>query len=199
MRHALRQSFDPRVERTRVAIFAAVRTLADAGQELTVSAIGRTAGVSRATFYAHYGGLDGLARALWQEAFLGIDDLYRFDVHTTPDAVRLAHERLVRHFAEHRSLYAAVAALPISKASYLGSVRAWAAVIEESLNEHPSVPSGLKPAAVARFVAGAIYGVLDGWVAGEIDLTEAELVEHIVILFPARFSGPTHPAEPPTS
>ncbi|MET0928006.1 MAG: TetR/AcrR family transcriptional regulator [Aeromicrobium sp.] len=183
-RDALRNSFDPRVERTRAAILAAVRTLADAGEELTVSAIGRNAGVSRATFYAHYGGLDGLARAVWQEAFVAIDDLYHFDVHTTPDAVRLAYERLVQHFAEHRSLYAAAAALPVSKASYLMSVRGWAEIIEQSMDEYPRRP-GMQSAAVARFVAGAIYGLLEAWVSGEIDLTETELVDHLTVLLPA--------------
>jgi AcrR family transcriptional regulator len=185
-RHALRQSFAPRVERTRATILAAVSTLADEGQELSVSAICRAAGVSRATFYAHFGGLDGLARALWQDAFRAIDDLFRFDVHTTPDAVRLAYQRLVQHFADHRPLYAAVAALPISKASYLSSVRAWAAVIEESIEEHPRTREGLQPAVVARYVAGAVYGLLDAWVADEIVATEAELVEFLITIHPSR-------------
>ena len=183
-RRALQQSFAPRVEGTRASIIAAVRTLACDGQELSVAAIGRVAGISRATFYAHYSGLDGLARAVWQEAFRAVDELFRFDLHTTPDAVPLALGRLVEHFADHRSLYAAVAALPVSKASYLANVRAFAGVIEEALNDDPHQENGLQAATTARYVASAVYGLLDAWIAGEIDLTEAELVEHLAVLHP---------------
>ena len=183
-RRALQQSFAPRVERTRASINAAVRTLACDGQELSVAAIGRVAGISRATFYAHYSGLDGLARAVWQDACVAVDDLFRFDLHTTPDAVPLVLGRLVEHVADHRSLYAAVAALPVSKASYLANVRAFADVIEQALDDAPHDPPGLHAATTARYMASAIYGLLDAWVAGELDLTEAELVEHLAVLHP---------------
>lgn len=176
-------SFAPRVDQTRKLILGAVRVLVAQDQELTITAIGRAAGVSRTTFYSHFGGLDGLARAVWQDASRSIDELYRFDVHTTPDAQRLAYQHLVAHFAEHRALYRAVATLPVSKASHLMNVRAWADVIEQSLNDHPR-DAALQPATIARYVAGAVYGLLDAWVSGDIDLDQAELVEHLVVLHP---------------
>ena len=188
-RRALQQSFAPRVEGTRASIIAAVRTLACDGQELSVAAIGRVAGISRATFYAHYSGLDGLARAVWQEAFRAVDELFRFDLHTTPDAVPLVLGRLVEHVADHRSLYAAVAALPVSKASYLANVRAFADVIEQALDDAPHDPPGLHAATTARYMASAIYGLLDAWVTGEISLGEEELADHLTRLLPSWFSG----------
>jgi AcrR family transcriptional regulator len=182
---ALRASFAPRTDQTKALILDAMRALVADGQELSVTAIGRAAGVSRTTFYAHFGGMDGLAKAVWQGAHRAIDDVYRFDVHTTPDAVRLAYQHLVVHFAEHRDFYRVVATLPISKASHLTNVRAWADVIEESLHDQPG-EAVLQAATIARYVAGAVYGLLDAWVTGDIDLTQDELVEHLVALHPYR-------------
>ncbi|MCW2841254.1 MAG: HTH-type transcriptional regulator [Aeromicrobium sp.] len=188
-RDALRQSFHPRAEQTRAAIVEAVRTLSDAGEHVTVSAIGRAAGVSRATFYTHYAGLDGLARTLRLDAFRAVDDLYRFDVHTTPDALRLRQVRLVEHFADHRSLYAAVASVPMSKASHDAGVRAWADIIRESLDDHPRRPPGIRPDAIARYVAAGASGLLEDWVSGKIALTESELVDHLYDLTPTWLHG----------
>ena len=183
-RQEVRGSFAPQVDETRAQILAAVRALVADDELLSVSAIGRAAGISRTTFYAHFGGLDGLARAVWAEAAHAIDDLFQFDVHTTPDAIPLAIERLVQHVADHRSLYAAVAALPVSKASHVTNVRAMAVVMTASLEEHGFQPTGLQAATCARYVAAAVYGLLDAWVTDEIHLTQSELVEHLIALHP---------------
>ncbi|MGX6447458.1 TetR/AcrR family transcriptional regulator [Patulibacter sp. S7RM1-6] len=196
VRRTLRKSGDPRVSRTRSGILDAVRTLSEAGDDLSVSAVVRTAGISRASFYAHYASLDDLAAALRRDAFLAIGDLYRVDRHETPDALRLSQERLVAHVSEHRALYAAVAALPVSKESYLADVREMAAVIEPTLTDHPHRPADMQPATIARYVAGAAYGVLDAWTAGELELTDAELVDHLTRLLPHWYSSDGLPTVP---
>jgi AcrR family transcriptional regulator len=187
LRRTLQSSLDPRVARTRAAIVAAVHQLSDAGEEPSVAAITRTAGISRASFYAHYASLDELADGIRREAFLAIGDLYRRDDRA--DAMRASQERLVAHFAENRILYAAVGALPVTKEAYLAGVRAMAAVIEEALRDHPARPAGLEPEATARYIAGAAYGLLDAWVTGEIVLGEEELADHLTRLLPSWFSG----------
>jgi AcrR family transcriptional regulator len=193
VRQTLRRSTDPRVARTRAGILAAVHALGEAGQELSVSSISRAAGISRASFYAHYASLDALASSLHAEAFRSIGDLHRFGGDDPADAQLQAQERLVAHFAEHRALYAAVAALPVSKVHYLAGVREMAAVVEELLVEHPRRPAELQPAATARYVAGAAYGLLDAWVAGDVDLPGDRLAEHLFQLLPTWFSGAAEP------
>ncbi|WP_440710742.1 TetR/AcrR family transcriptional regulator [Herbiconiux sp. YIM B11900] len=189
IRSSLEGSDDPRVARTRSGILEAVRALSEAGEELSAAAIARAAGISRASFYAHYAGLDDLANSLRRDAFRVIAELYDGEVlRTGADALKASQDRLVAHFAENRGLYAAVSALPVSKQSYLADVRAMAAVIERELAEHPAFPDGLDPVATARYVAGAAYGLLDAWIAEEVDLTEPQLVEHLLRLLPSWFS-----------
>ncbi|WP_368497004.1 TetR/AcrR family transcriptional regulator [Herbiconiux sp. A18JL235] len=187
LRRTLRDSPDPRVARTRTAIAAAVHALSDAGEVLSVAAIVRTAGISRASFYAHYADLDELANGLRRDAFLTIADLYQHD--DRPDAMRTSQDRLVAHFAGNRALYAAAGALPTTKEGYLAGVRAMAAVIEEALAGHPSRPSDLDPEATARYISGAAYGLLDAWITGEIALSEERLADHLTRLLPSWFSG----------
>jgi len=189
LRETLEQSADPRVARTRAGILAAVHDIAAAGDEVSVSAIARAAGISRASFYSHYASLDDLANSVRREAFLAIGELYDADRLESSDAMLVSQQRLVAHFAENRALYAAVAALPVTKESYLADVRAMSAVIETELNGHPKRPEGLQAAATARYIAGAANGLLDAWVTGELDLTESELVEHLMSLLPTWFSG----------
>ena len=51
---------DPRPARTRAAIFTAARELSADDGEVTVNALAKRAGVSRAAFYSHFSGLDDL-------------------------------------------------------------------------------------------------------------------------------------------
>ena len=188
LRATLQGSADPRVERTRAAIIAAVHTISESGTETTVSTIAREAGISRASFYAHFSGLDDLATSLHRDAFRAIDELFWLDRQSGNDALRRSQARLVAHFTENRGLYAAVAALPTSKEVYLASVRAMASAIEEYLASHPAVPVDLNPAATARYIAGAAYGLLDAWMSGEVDVDEATLAEHLTALLPPWFA-----------
>jgi AcrR family transcriptional regulator len=190
IRDTLKQSVDPRVARTRAGIAAAVHELSEVGEELSVASIVRVAGISRASFYSHYSGVDELADSLRRDAFLTIGDLFLSDHdHERPEAMRLSQERLVAHFADNRALYNAVGAIPVSKDGYLVGVRAMAGVIEIALDEHPDRPRDLQKEAVARYIAGAAYGLLDAWIAGELELTESEVVDHLTRLLPPWFSG----------
>ncbi|MDQ1130996.1 TetR/AcrR family transcriptional regulator [Microbacterium sp. SORGH_AS_0888] len=189
LRRALETSSDPRVGRTRTAIAEAVHELSRRGEDVTVAALARTAGISRASFYSHYASLDELALALQREAFATISDLYAQESGDPPTAMRVAQQRLVAHFAESRGLSAAIAGLPVSKEMHLGGIRALAAVIERSLAEHPDIPVGLEIAPTARYIAGAAYGLIDAWLTGELEMTDDALVDHLTRLLPPWLSG----------
>jgi AcrR family transcriptional regulator len=164
-----------------------VHELSAKGEELSVAAVIRAAGISRASFYAHYASLDELADSIRREAFAAIADFYEH--HDRTDAMHASQERLVAHFASNRALYVAVSALTATKGSYLSGVRMMAAVIEESLRAHPARPQELDPEVTARYIAGAAYGLLDAWITGEIVLGEKELANHLTRLLPGWFSG----------
>jgi len=186
IRRTLRFSEDPRVARTREAIAAAVRELSLAGDEITVASIVRASGISRASFYSHYSGLDQLALALTRDAFLSIAEAWAADEHEPLDAMRAAQRRLVAYFSENRWFYRAVAAMPVSKDGYLAAVRMMAAVIEQAIAPYPEAAP---VEATARYVAGAAYGLIDAWLTEEIELTDDQLVERLVSMLPPWFSG----------
>ena len=64
-----------------------------------------------------------------------------------------------------------------------------AAVIEHALERDPRCPPDLDPPAVARYIAGAAYGLIDAWLTGDVVLDDDALVEHLVRLLPTWFSG----------
>lgn len=189
VRRTLRTSTDPRVARTRAAISAAVHQLSGADADITVTAIVRTAGISRASFYSHFASLDELARALTRDAVESIEDLWSHDAGAPAEAMWRAQRRLVDHYAANRRLYAAVAALPVSKEAHLADVRGTAAVIERAIAEHPGRPPQLDAGAVARFVASAVHGLIDAWLTGEVVIDDDAVVEHLVRLLPPWLSG----------
>lgn len=179
-------SADPRVTRTRAAIAEAVRRVSSAGGELTVASIAREAGVSRASFYAHYAGLDELAVHLMRRAFQAIAAQYMASPLPPDEAMRESQRHLVDYFVENRAFYRSVSALPVSKDGYLAGVRMMATLIEPALAEHPEVGNA---AATARYIAGAAYGLIDAWLAGDVDLAPEELADHLTSLLPPWFSG----------
>jgi AcrR family transcriptional regulator len=194
IRRVLDVSTDPRVARTRAAITAAVHRLVEQGQELTVAAIVRAAAVSRATFYSHFAGLDDLAESLTRETFHEIAEVYNVELGTVSsraEAMRQSQVRLVDYFVANRAIFAAVAAMPVSKNGYLKSVRAMADEIEASLLKDPVLPSELQLTATARYIAGAAYGLIDAWLFDDVELTAPQLVDHLVALLPPWMSGVT--------
>lgn len=186
IRRVLELSTDPRVGRTRAAIAGAVHALSVAGDEITVASVTRAAGISRASFYSHYRGLDELAHALASDAFASIAHAWIADEHSAVDAMVASQRRLVAHFAENRWFYKSVAGMPVSKDGYLAAVRAMAGVIEIGLAPYPQA---VPVEATARYIAGAAYGLIDAWLTGEIDVTDEQLVDRLVCMLPNWFSG----------
>jgi AcrR family transcriptional regulator len=187
LRRTLGTSSDPRVERTRASIAAAVADLSREGADITVAALVRRANISRASFYAHYSGVDELGASLMREAFTAMTAEFENDpVHDGPGRFIRSHGRLVDFFVANQSLYRAVAALPVSKDGYLSGVRLMAGLIERVLTTYPEAGDR---EATARYIAGAAYGLIDAWLTGEVELTRDELVERLTSLLPPWFSG----------
>ncbi len=194
LRGDLSDSTDPRVTRTRDALFAAVHRLAARGDtEFGVSDIVREADVSRSSFYSHFASLQDLTTQLQRRAFEDIAAQERSE-RGSPDSMRASQQRLVAHYAENRALYATVLALPLSHEAHTSAATTMGALIAERLAE-TGAPTGLTPALASTYIANAAVGLLIAWVRGDVEATPAEMVDHLLALMPAWLRGE---ATPPT-
>jgi AcrR family transcriptional regulator len=188
VRGGLRQSGDPRVAKTRERIFAAVQGLTTSNSEISVSAIVAEAGVSRATFYTHFADLEELALALQESVFGAIADVARSDERDGDStAAMLASQRqLVRHYAEHRVLYAAVFSLPVSRGVQGRVAQLMARDIRSHIVDHGELPAHLDADLSALYIANAATGLIVAWVLGEVDVhVDADgIAEHLLELMP---------------
>ncbi len=193
LRQALRSSSDPRTERTRAAVFAAVEALHAHGQQVTVAALVREAGISRSGFYAHFSGIEEVAAELMRANLGEIAGSYESTKGTTPaesaKAMHGAQRRLVAHFARNRTLYIAVSSLSMSQRARSDAVRILAGVLEGTLLRHPYRPADADPVLAARYIAGAAISLLEAWISGEVEADAETVALHLTRLMPRWFSG----------
>lgn len=186
VRGGLRDSADPRVQRTRQKLFDAVERLSAEPGEVTVSAIVTASGVSRATFYTHFADIDELALRMQESAFDAIAASARADHDGDPTAAMLASQRrLVEHYDDHRSLYAAVYRLPAGRGVQARVAWVMAGSIRSHIQDTGTLPPGLDPDLAATYIANAATGLLVSWVLGEVDAEPGQLAEHLLHLMPA--------------
>lgn len=189
---ATRQTVDPRAERTRQRIFAAVSELmsapSDHGHGLSVTDIVRTAGVSRSSFYAHFASLDELATEFLRLRLAEIAaegaELRREDLIAPAAAARISYGRLVAHLVENYVLYSTVLELPLTRGAFEQIVGVLAGRLTNSVIEAGDVPSGVKPDLVATYVAGGVMTLLSSWIRGDTDVSDDELVDQLVAMLP---------------
>lgn len=185
VRGGLRDSADPRVQRTRQKLFDAVERLSVQPAEVTVSAIVAESGVSRATFYTHFADIDELALRMQESAFEAIAASARADQGGDPTAsMRASQRRLVDHYADHRSLYAAVYRLPAGRGVQARVAWVMAGAIRSHILDTGVLPPGLDPDLAATYIANAATGLLVSWVLGELDADAEQLAEHLLHLMP---------------
>lgn len=185
---------DPRVRRTRSALQDAIIELTHSRPlgELSVSRVSAEAGVSRQTFYDHYGDLDDLVVAALHDEFeelrtisrqtgeLAADD----DACTPPGLLRLA-----RFLHEHRVLLARALG-PDGSPGFAHWLREMVtADVEEGLaqrpeRQHPDVPRRVQSA----YVAGALLGVLVPGVATGADDDPERLADQVWSLLRRQFT-----------
>ncbi|MCU1614665.1 MAG: TetR/AcrR family transcriptional regulator [Frankiales bacterium] len=190
-------SRDPRVYRTRAKIFSAVELLiAQSPESISVADIVRQAGISKTSFYTHFSSFDDLALQVVERAYEHLRDINRrlaaapaFD---PASVVRESYERLIRHYIEHRTFYVAVLALPLSREVHTNAVRAMAADIEPWIAGHPNLPTSIRPHLAASLISSAVVGFLDEWLESDFEATADELLEHLLQLLPAWYTGRDH-------
>jgi AcrR family transcriptional regulator len=154
---------DPRVERT---IHALGRALVELIEEreydaITVQQILDRAGVSRATFYAHYRNKDDALHSSYERLFA----LFEGVLERKPARARglFPVAEFVTHLGEARSF-----ALALHRSGRLeeafGTFAAHAAgIIERRLGAWPDVRTTVPPPLVARMLAGALLEMMRWW------------------------------------
>lgn len=187
VRDTIRSSSDRRVLATRSRLYEAVRTLADAGDEVTVRSVTDSAGVSRATFYTHFSGLDDLALHLQEEAFHEIavsarnpEDATSFD----ETAMARSQRALIAHYAAYRSLYAGAFAVAVPRGAESRVAALMKAEIVAHIRDIAPAPTGIDADIAATYIAHAATGLIASWVLGDIEATEDELAMHLTQLMP---------------
>jgi len=198
VRLALAGSEDPRVGRTRAAIFAAVEMLMSRdASAITVADVVAEAGVSRTSFYSHFSGFDDLAGQVVQRAYqdFGRQIIAAGIEHPRDyaESVQAAFRGLIDHHVAHRPLYLGVLALPLSSEVYRQTAQALAAELVPALARNTAKPAQLSVASAAVFISSAVVGFLDAWLAGRLDVEDDELTTQIMALLPAWFAPSSLP------
>lgn len=189
LRAGLRGSKDPRANRTRQQIVAAVSTLAhDDAASIGVAEIIAAAGVSRTSFYAHFAGLDELSLYIFELTFQGLnegspEEPAPGDPTEVMDLTSFMG-RIVDHYVENRVLYSAVLSASISFDLVTDAISLLTTRIL-SLMENHLAPPGAERAIVATSLAAATNGLLNAWLRGDLDATPPQLTEELTRLLPS--------------
>lgn len=189
VRATRRVSTDARAISTRSTIATALTTLSQSGRSVSVSALVREAGISRATFYTHFADLDEVILlihetmisevAAWQQGALSGPESW-----TEPDAQRESFRRFAVYVDKHRDLYAAIFDLPIGSTVRHRSVQVIADALRDRLDEVAHPPPGIRAEVVTSSLAAAYMHILSRWVQGDLELTVDEVMAHFVELMP---------------
>ena len=180
-----RATADPRAEKTRQAIFEAVRSLiSHRVASVSVSDIVRTAQISRSSFYAHFGSLDELATAFLRAQFAGIGTEAADENVSGSLAARAGYTRLIGHILEHYPLYSSVLELPLTRTAFDDVVEAYSTRLLQSVFTAADVPENIDPELLTTYVAGGALTSISAWMRGRLDISDDELVEQLVGVLP---------------
>jgi AcrR family transcriptional regulator len=186
LRSEMSRSDDPKVLRTRAAIFSAAEEIAASGQPLAVKAIVKTAHISRSVFYAHFSGVEEIAIALIGEALSSIGELdvqQRLDPDIAVDVTaRTSIGLVVDHVLRFRHLYHHV--LPANPLAHHAALNVIAVHMRKTIDVMTDLPAGVDPADAARFLAGGCLELLLDWLEREPRPARDEMVARLGALFP---------------
>lgn len=165
---------DPRPARTRAAIYRAAAELSETtGSDISVNDIVKKAGVSRASFYAHFSNLEdvagGLVDAQLQELHEHARQQMTEGAATVEERIRSSVRGTTAFIGSHRAFLRGVLAWRISHHSYAVITRRMAEkwmIALGRLEEEGNLPAGIDKDVYARFLAG---GTLDLYVAWLLD------------------------------
>ncbi|GMA27378.1 TetR/AcrR family transcriptional regulator [Arenivirga flava] len=186
---------DPRPARTRAAILAAVGTLSERDEEITVPAIVAEAGISRSTFYTQFRDLDALAVRILTGAFAEIEalDLELRSTSSPIDAARATTAQLVAEFARRRALYASVLGSRTTTETHRAVSEAFA---EQALGTMlQTAPAHLDPRIAAEYLAGGTLAVLTAWLLSDEPAPVETVQQQLLALLPTWLSSDAQPDE----
>lgn len=198
-------SADPRSRRTRGRVFDAVERLVmqsggERAEGIAVSDIVREAGISRSSFYAHFDDAAAVASALLREDLL-VADVTAGDAgdRTGAQALRRGYSRLVERLVDRHAFHARLRARASARVASDDAVLDTALALHRAVLARADVPSTIDAEFTVTFAAGGVLAVVGAWLAGSLDGTDEELVEHLVSLLPTWLvAAPLcHPASPP--
>ena len=198
---------DPRPARTRAAIFTAARELSAADGEVTVNALAKRAGVSRAAFYSHFTGLDDLMRAMLQEMFdaawkrgraNGSKGDYPIHAH-----IRHGFAMMVAYVERHHAFLRGALDWKSTRRTYMILTETFTALHVEALRRMPEhLPARPDIESIARGISGNELAHAEHWLLSteqaaqdgeELDATE--LLDTILAAAPSWYTG-IGPEEP---
>lgn len=191
---------DPRPARTKAAIFAAARDLTVSDGEVTVNALAKRAGVSRAAFYSHFSGLDDLMGAMFSQMFEHAQErgaAYTRDNRTIHDGVRFGFGMLAAYVELHHTFLRGALDWKFSHRTFMILVDTMVelhAVAFEHLGE--TVPEHLRTEDSQRAIVGGCLSLVTHWLvttedraaSGEV-LDATELLDAILTTAPSWYTG----------
>lgn len=201
---------DPRPARTRAAIFAAARDLSADDGEITVNALAKRAGVSRAAFYSHFSGLDELMSAMLHQMFETAwtrGTAYRREVDDLHRAVLFGFGVLCTYVERHHAFLRGALEWKFSHLTYMEMVESMAGMHAQGIEMVVGdAPDHLDIPATGRMIASSALAEATHWLvateeaarAGE-ELDATGLLETILSLAPAWYTGLTPGQEIPAA
>ena len=191
---------DPRPARTRAAIFAAARDLTVADGEVTVNALAKRAGVSRAAFYSHFSGLDALMGAMLTQMFdraLERGVAYTRDSGSLHQGIRFGFGMLTAYVERHHHFLRGALEWKFSHLTYMSLVEAMTELHGIAVHHlGDEVPEHLRTEDTRRAIVGATLTLCVHWLmdtreeaAVEDALDASGLLDTILIQAPSWYTG----------
>ncbi|SJM62014.1 TetR/AcrR family transcriptional regulator [Gulosibacter sp. 10] len=154
---------------------------------LTVAALTQTAGVNRATFYDHFESPQDVLLGVLAEdldALRESDDALRKDPGLSRTAIlRTALLGVVEHVRRFEPIYRRSLSNPADGVTHHALSSHFAESVRRILDRQDPPPPGLHLPIAAEFIAHALVGALEVWLAAP-DLSEEELVDGILGCMP---------------
>jgi len=169
---------------------------------IAVSDIVREAGISRSSFYAHFEDAAAVASALLREDLV-VADVAESDAddRTGSIALRRGYGRLVDRLVDRHAFHARLRARASARVASDDAVLETVLALHREVLARAHVPASVDSELTATFAAGGVLAVVGAWLAGSLDGTDEELVDHLVALLPPWLAdaplGPPASSSPP--
>jgi AcrR family transcriptional regulator len=193
-RRVLADSGDPRAERTRHLLLAALDDLArdNALEGLTVARLTRVARVTRAAFYSHFPDLAAFVRSVVERDLADVTASYKNNSAnggmTLADATRISLEETLDRVIQRPALYMwAMGESSILPARSIIDI--FASAVGRSVEQTQVIPAGLQPTIVVDFIAGGVATAIAGYLnRGQTDSRD-EVVAAMTASLPSWFTA----------